>query len=213
MQLKKPTLTTKIGWGLTAGLTVLALLPWANVAITLGGLVLGIALAVVIYLATTRSRVDKLVTIPITNIGPQDRLRYRDALEALFKGLGRVESIDDDGSGLKFVVRTDLDLATLHRQVKRLLGKPLYATSIEGTVSFSALTATGAAEISLSGQVAPHALVHIPGLDKPVVADAEGHFSQEVSYAAVKKHASHGRITATYSHKGKDRQVQIDLGP
>lgn len=211
-RLKSPTLMTKIGWGLAVALTALAVIPAEHVVLTIGALLVGVVLAVVIYIATTRARIEKVITIPITNISAQDRVRYRDALESLLNELGRVESVKDDKSGLVLTLRTDRDLATVHRKIKRLLGKPIQALGFEATVTYSALAPSGAAEIRISGHVTPNAVVHIPGLDQPVVADASGQFSQEVPYAAVKKHASHGRIKATYTHQGKERQVLIDLG-
>lgn len=212
-RLKSPTLTTKIGWGLAAGLTVLAVIPADHVVLTVGSILVGVALAVVVYIATTRSRIEKVITIPITSISAQDRIRFRETLESVLNEIGRVESVEDDKSGLVLSIRTDRDLATVHRKIKRLLGKAIQSLGVEGTVTYSALAPSGAAEIRISGHVTPNAVVHIPGLDEPVVANGSGQFSQEVPYAAVQKHASHGRIKATYTHQGKEREVLIDLGP
>jgi|GEM_PF-2198227 len=211
-RLKGPTLMTKVGWGIAAGLTTLALLPWAHVAITLGAIVLGVAMAVVMYLATTRPRIDKVVNVPISDVPKNDRVRYEEALRVTLAPFGTVESCTVEGSRLELAFRTDRELATVHRLVRRALGRSVHVIGVEGGVVYSALAPGGAAEVRLSGQVMPDVAVHIPGLDEPVMADSKGRFSQEVPYAAVKKHASRGKIRATYTHGGKQRHVDIDLG-
>jgi len=211
-RLPKPTNATKVGWIMVAVLGTLGLLPISATVMTALILIVGLATLIFVYWSTTASQLSKTVKVPITHVKSDHKERYKKLLQETLGQLGDVREVREQGSDLVAVLRTQADLATVRRRVKRgLRGLELRQVGVEGAVEYSAMSASGEAHVDVHGHVPPHAIVLIDGLKEPITADAKGQFRATLPFSVVKKVAGSGKIKATYTHQGKKHQIEIEL--